>query len=121
MCSRANTNTDAIQANNYQGEESETLIGEWMDKRNNREEMVIATKFTTGYRTRFSKDVHENIMSNFQGNHAKSAKLSVEASLKKLRTDYIDLLYVRKSMKQSQFLSANLDQGPLVGHDHLRS
>lgn len=29
-----------------------------------------------------------------QGNHAKSLKISVEASLKKLQTDYIDLLYV---------------------------
>ncbi|KXL49030.1 hypothetical protein M433DRAFT_2701 [Acidomyces richmondensis BFW] len=78
-------------ANNYQGEESETWIGEWMQKRGNRDEMVIATKFTTGFRT---KDAHEKIKSNFQGNHSKSLKISVERSLKKLQTDYIDLLYV---------------------------
>ena len=78
-------------ANNYQGEESETWIGEWMSERKNRDEMVIATKFTTGYRT---VGAHEKIKANFQGNHAKSLRVSVEASLKKLQTDYIDLLYV---------------------------
>lgn len=78
-------------ANNYQFEESETWIGEWLKARSNRDEMVIATKFTTGYRT---VGAHEKIKSNFQGNHYKSLKLSVEASLKKLQTDYIDLLYV---------------------------
>jgi len=31
-------------ANNYQTEESETWIGEWMEKRGVRDEMVIATK-----------------------------------------------------------------------------
>lgn len=78
-------------ANNYQGEESETWIGEWMQQRKNRDEMVIATKFTTGYRT---VGADEKIKSNFQGNHSKSLKVSVNASLKKLQTDYIDLLYV---------------------------
>jgi aryl-alcohol dehydrogenase-like predicted oxidoreductase len=31
---------------------------------------------------------------NYSGNHAKSLHISVEASLKKLRTSYIDILYV---------------------------
>lgn len=31
-------------ANNYQDEQSEEWIGEWMEKRGNRDEMVIATK-----------------------------------------------------------------------------
>lgn len=78
-------------ANNYQGEESETWIGEWMEKHQNRDEMVLATKFTTGYRT---TGATEHLKSNFQGNHAKSLKVSLNASLKKLKTDYIDLLYV---------------------------
>ena len=33
-------------------------------------------------------------MANYQGQHAKSLRVSVEASLKKLQTDYIDLLYI---------------------------
>ena len=31
---------------------------------------------------------------NYTGNHLKSMHVSVEASLKKLRTSYIDILYV---------------------------
>jgi aryl-alcohol dehydrogenase-like predicted oxidoreductase len=31
-------------ANNYQNEESEQWIGEWMEERGNRDQMVIATK-----------------------------------------------------------------------------
>lgn len=34
------------------------------------------------------------IKANYTGNSAKSMKISVEASLKKLRTDYLDILYV---------------------------
>jgi len=78
-------------ANNYQNEESEKWIGEWMQKHNNRAQMVIATKFTTGYNT---YDSSIGIHGNFSGNHSKSLRESVEASLKKLQTDYIDLLYV---------------------------
>jgi aryl-alcohol dehydrogenase-like predicted oxidoreductase len=78
-------------ANNYQNEQSETWLGEWMVKRQNRSQMVIATKFTTGYRSDWKK---EPIHVNFAGNSAKSLHESVAASLKKLQTDYIDLLYV---------------------------
>ncbi|KAK9235509.1 NADP-dependent oxidoreductase domain-containing protein [Lipomyces kononenkoae] len=80
-------------ANNYQGEESETWIGEWMAERGNRDELVLATKFTTYYPgAEKTKDI--GIRSNFQGNHSKSLKVSLQASLKKLQTDYIDLLYI---------------------------
>jgi aryl-alcohol dehydrogenase-like predicted oxidoreductase len=78
-------------ANNYQDEESETWIGEWMAERKNRDLMVIATKFTTSYRT---WEVGKGKSVNFCGNHRKSLHLSVRDSLKKLQTDYIDLLYV---------------------------
>ena len=79
-------------ANNYQNEESETWIGEWMKEKGNRDEMIIATKFTTTYPSGFSGT--KNIKSNFQGNHAKSLKVSLEASLQKLQTSYVDLLYI---------------------------
>jgi len=78
-------------ASNYQNEESETWIGEWMGERKNRDEMVIATKFTTGYRSYLGDKI---IQSNFGGNNAKGIKHSVEASLKKLQTSYIDLLWL---------------------------
>ncbi|CAF1367833.1 unnamed protein product [Adineta steineri] len=78
-------------ANIYQNEQSEILLGEWMTKRQNRSQMVIATKFTMPYRSDWTK---EPIHVNFAGNSAKSIHESVAASLKKLQTDYIDLLYI---------------------------
>ncbi|OCF35935.1 aryl-alcohol dehydrogenase [Kwoniella heveanensis BCC8398] len=80
-------------ANGYQDEQSEMIIGEWMEKRNNRDEMVIATKYTTFPLDR-KEGKFDGIGANYVGNSKKSMRLSVEASLKKLRTDYIDLLYV---------------------------
>ncbi|KAG9677738.1 norsolorinic acid reductase, partial [Aureobasidium melanogenum] len=79
-------------ANAYQCEESEEWLGEWMEKKGNRDQMVIATKYTTGYRYH-ARDA-EPLQSNFVGNSFKSMHISVNRSLKKLRTDYIDLLYV---------------------------
>jgi aryl-alcohol dehydrogenase-like predicted oxidoreductase len=76
-------------ANSYQNEQSEIWLGEWMTKRQNRSQMVIATKYTSGYRSDWEK---EPIHVNFAGNSAKSLHESVAASLKKLQTDYIDLL-----------------------------
>jgi aryl-alcohol dehydrogenase-like predicted oxidoreductase len=81
-------------ANNYQDEQSEAWIGEWAEARGIRDQLVIATKFTTNYRVWQLKDDPHAIPANFGGNHSKSLLLSVRDSLKKLRTDYIDLLYV---------------------------
>lgn len=36
---------------NYQDEQSETWIGEWMAARKNRDQMVISTKYTTDYKS----------------------------------------------------------------------
>ena len=80
-----------FSANNYQAEESESWIGEWLTSRKNRDSIVIATKFTTCFPGPENKP---RLVANHAGNSTKSLRLSVEASLKKLQTDYIDLLYV---------------------------
>jgi aryl-alcohol dehydrogenase-like predicted oxidoreductase len=77
-------------ANGYQEGQSEILLGEWMAERQNRDEMVLATKYTTGYMGHHK----EKIQSNYGGNGAKSMKVSVDRSLRKLQTSYIDLFYV---------------------------
>ena len=77
-------------ANGYQGGQSEEWVGEWMESRENREEIVLATKYSTGYKGAEK----EKIQSNFGGNGSKSMKMSLDASLKKLRTTYIDLFYL---------------------------
>ncbi|KAK7422969.1 hypothetical protein QQX98_001259 [Neonectria punicea] len=79
-------------SNVYNAEESEMLIGEWMELRGVRDQMVVATKYSSSYRA-YNRE-KEPLQSNFIGNSAKSMHLSVRDSLKKLRTDYIDMLYV---------------------------
>ncbi len=67
----------------YTDGSSERLLGEFT--RDNRENLVLATKYTT---LRRPDDP------NSGGPHRKSLFASVEASLRQLNTDYIDLLYL---------------------------
>ncbi|EKG22489.1 Aldo/keto reductase [Macrophomina phaseolina MS6] len=80
-------------SNDYNAGESERLIGEWMESRLVRDQMVIGTKFSSGY-MRYQRDHVPLHQSNFTGNSAKSLHVSVNQSLRNLRTDYIDILYV---------------------------
>lgn len=61
------------------GGESETIIGNWLKKRNNREQVIIATK------------VGGDMGSGKRDLSKKYILKAVEASLKRLQTDYIDL------------------------------
>ncbi|GHF70720.1 aryl-alcohol dehydrogenase-like predicted oxidoreductase [Amycolatopsis bartoniae] len=70
-------------ANTYTGGSAERLLGEFA--RGNRESLVLATKYTT---LRRPGDP------NSGGAHRKSLFTSVEASLRQLDTDYLDLLYL---------------------------
>ncbi|KFY40488.1 hypothetical protein V494_03471 [Pseudogymnoascus sp. VKM F-4513 (FW-928)] len=76
---------------NYQDEQSEAWIGEWMEKRKNRDRMVIATKYTTDYK---SYALGKGNAPNHCGNHKRSLHVSVRDSLRKLQTDWIDILYL---------------------------
>jgi len=62
-----------------------------MAERKNRDQLVLATKYTTCY-VGGRNDLR--FKTNYAGNSSKSMRLSVEDSLKKLQTDYIDLLYL---------------------------
>ncbi|WP_271176470.1 aldo/keto reductase [Leifsonia poae] len=66
-------------ADSYVGGRSEVLIGTWMRERKNRDAMVVATKVGRH---------HEN-----PGLGSVSIVRAVEASLERLQTDHIDLLY----------------------------
>jgi len=61
-----------------------------MAKRGNRDEIVLATKFTIPYQMGHNVPIPVNTA----GNSVKSMRNSVEQSLKRLQTDYIDILYV---------------------------
>ena len=70
-------------ANKYTDGTSEKFVGEFMGS--DREKFVLATKYT------LSMDPDDP---NSSGNHRKNLFQAVEASLKRLGTDYIDLLWV---------------------------
>lgn len=78
-------------ASNYQDETSEQIIGEWMELRGVRDQMVIATKYTTPWK-RYDATVKQQV--HYAGNGTKALHLSVHGSLAKLRTSYLDVLYV---------------------------
>ena len=74
-------------ANNYshwvpgnQGGESESIIGNWLDARKNRDQVVLMTKVGG----RFGYDTKPNTKAAY-------IKEQVELSLKRLKTDYIDV------------------------------
>ncbi|TCD60117.1 hypothetical protein EIP91_010705 [Steccherinum ochraceum] len=83
-------------ANQYQDETSEEFIGEWMEARGIRDQMFIATKasfyYTNNYKIGAGDAIAQKVM--YTGNNIKSMHISLEDSLRKLRTDYIDLFYV---------------------------
>ncbi|MEO0459435.1 MAG: aldo/keto reductase [Myxococcota bacterium] len=70
-------------ANKYHGGETEEIVGRWLTGR--RDSMVVATKYT------LAMD-HDD--PNSAGNHRKNLVHAVEASLKRLGSDRIDLLWV---------------------------
>ncbi len=67
----------------YTGGSSERILGEALE--HDRDRWVIATKYG------LHRDPNDP---NAQGNHRKNLVRAVEASLKRLRTDHIDLLWV---------------------------
>ncbi|KAF2993363.1 hypothetical protein E8E13_002236 [Curvularia kusanoi] len=77
-------------ANIYRDGESEMWLGEWMAAREKRDDIVLATKFTNS----FMGHKQDHIQSNYAGTGSKSMKLSLEESLKRLQTKYIDIFYV---------------------------
>eukprot|EP01113_Clastostelium_recurvatum_P033297 TRINITY_DN4386_c0_g2_i4.p1 TRINITY_DN4386_c0_g2~~TRINITY_DN4386_c0_g2_i4.p1 ORF type:complete len:392 (-),score=77.86 TRINITY_DN4386_c0_g2_i4:64-1239(-) len=72
----------------YQNGESEIWLGEWMAERGIRDEIVLATKYSSGTNTKAT------LRPNDVGNSRKSMHISLENSLKRLQTDYIDIFYV---------------------------
>ncbi|KAK5405294.1 hypothetical protein LTR06_008989 [Exophiala xenobiotica] len=75
-------------SNTYHNGESEMWLGEWMNSRKNRDEIILATKYTAPYNS------DAKIRANVGGNSSKSMRISIESSLNRLQTTYIDLFYV---------------------------
>jgi aryl-alcohol dehydrogenase-like predicted oxidoreductase len=77
------------------GGESESIIGEWMANRGNRSQMIIATKVAK--------------LPTRPGLSPTNIASAVEDSLRRLRTDYIDLYYAHdddEKVSQEEYLTA---------------
>lgn len=72
-------------SNNYTDGKSEEIIGSFIKE--DRDRYIVATKFTLQ-----NKKYNDNL--NMGGNHRKNLFRSVKESLKRLQTDFIDLLYL---------------------------
>ncbi|MGW1196173.1 aldo/keto reductase [Streptomyces sp. NPDC002536] len=86
----------SVWAPGNQGGESETIIGNWLAARGNRDDVVIATKVGAG-------------IPEPRGLSADAIKSGVEDSLRRLRTDHIDLYYTHYddlSVPVEEFLTA---------------
>ncbi|MFF3818394.1 aldo/keto reductase [Streptomyces bluensis] len=68
---------------NYRGGESERIVGELL--KGQRDRFVLSTKYTV------SRDGSDP---NAAGNHRKNLALSLETSLRRLDTDYVDIYWV---------------------------
>ncbi len=80
------------------GDESENIIGEWMAERNCRDDIFLGTK--VGARLKDPHSIRVNgsvewhrVRSEYEGLSTDVIKSGVEASLKRLKTDRIDLYY----------------------------
>ena len=77
------------------GGESESIIGEWMESRGNRSKMIVATKVAK--------------LPTKPGLSQANIASAVEDSLRRLRTDYIDLYYAHdddEKVSQEEYLTA---------------
>ena len=84
----------------FNGDESENMIGSWMSERKNRDKVFLATKFGArlidhnSIRDESGEPRWSEVAVNYEGASAKVIKTAIEDSLKRLKTDYIDLYYV---------------------------
>lgn len=70
---------------------SEELLGNWMEERENREHIFLATK--VGANPVDLANLDNDYYGSVEGLSREAILKSVEGSLKRLKTDYIDLLY----------------------------
>jgi aryl-alcohol dehydrogenase-like predicted oxidoreductase len=75
-------------SNRYQEGQSEQIVGHLINRDRNRDRFVVATKYS------LQDGFSDGNDPNASGNHRKNLFRSIEGSLKRLRTDYIDLLWI---------------------------
>ena len=88
-----------VGAGEFVGDESETLLGQWMTERRNRDRVFLATK--VGGRLKDVKRIRDErgnvywdrVRDEYEYLSARVIRQEVEESLRRLQTDYVDLYY----------------------------
>lgn len=93
-------------ADSYAGGRSEIMIGNWMRDRRNRADVVVATKIGKS--------------ADNPGLASRAIRRAVEASLVRLRTNYIDLLYLHVDDATVPFEETLLAVDELIGAGKIR-
>jgi aryl-alcohol dehydrogenase-like predicted oxidoreductase len=94
-------------ADTYSGGASETILGAWMRDRRNRDQVVLSTKGGN----------HPS----FEGLSATTVAAAVEASLRRLGTDYIDLYFAHYQDDQTPIEESAAAFDALVGAGKIRA
>lgn len=94
-------------ADSYAGGRSETIIGSWLASRRNRDRVTIATKVGRS--------------ADFPGVSAKSITQAVEASLRRLRTETIDILLLHVDEAETPFDETLLAVDRLIREGKVRA
>ena len=95
----ANCYTWWLGTGEYIGGESESYLGLWMKERRNRKDIFLATKVGAGLKDPdHIRDVNgipewNRVRGEYEGLSRTTIKKEVENSLRRLKTDYIDLYY----------------------------
>lgn len=92
----------SVWGEGHEGGESETVIGEWMAERGNRDQVIIATK-VGGLPTR-------------PGLSAQNADAALNESLQRLQTDYVDLYYAHYDDE-----NLSIEEQVRIGHELIQS
>lgn len=92
----------------HKGGESETIIGKWMKARNNRKQVIIATK------------VGMDMGPDGKGLSKNHILASVEKSLARLQTDYIDLYISHQQDEATPIAETSETYGMLIKHGKVR-
>lgn len=86
------SNNYAFWVEGGKGGESETLLGQWMRERDNRKDIFLATK--VGANPVDFEKINDDFIGAVEGLSRDSIINGVNESLKRLQTNYIDLLYI---------------------------
>ena len=99
----------SVWARGHQGGESETVIGNWLKRSGKRAQVVIATK------------VGMQMAPDKTGLSRKHILQSVEDSLRRLQTDYIDMYFAHQDDPKTDLAETLATFGELVSQGKVRT